>query len=270
MTSISLLVGAALLAAPPPSALVARLKSTLEPGVTSELRVNPGPLETEVLEVFDRTAYPGTGIRSVLLWDGTSWGARGENDIALLVRKRGWLKKPPGAEALTRLWIAAERDTVMAFDAATPAVNIVRGALVLTFVALNPMDPRDRSRVTVTFPPKGAVSVSQAADAAPVVATTLGLEAAAASKDALAIIKALQRLTPAEAATALPTLAGLAASEVETISAEAIARMPDTDDATAALKRVLEGLPAARRAALVELGRAFHGDAFANRLKESR
>ena len=76
-------------------------------GTELEYEAKPGPQGVTILRVRFPHAYPGSGVASVVLFEGVTWGKHGQRTFADLVRKRGWLANPPKQEELLRILDAA-------------------------------------------------------------------------------------------------------------------------------------------------------------------
>ena len=124
-----------------------------------ETEARDGALETKVVRAVAKGAYPGAGVLAVVLDEktGTTYGRHGGRNLAVLVRARGFLEKPPAAADLLKLVDVAYFEQLAMVDESKRPVTVAKspsGALVLSFVRR--FFPSGASEVvTVTFPPEG-------------------------------------------------------------------------------------------------------------------
>ncbi|MBS2028637.1 MAG: hypothetical protein JST54_12095 [Deltaproteobacteria bacterium] len=92
--------------------------------------------------------------------DGTTYGIHGDKDFAELVRKRGWLSKPPETSALLRLIVAAMFDgRMLVLDAPTPQVISEEGMLKVVFTEVRDRSDTSSTALTIDIGPRGIATV---------------------------------------------------------------------------------------------------------------
>ena len=116
-----------------------------------------GPLGTRVLRALIPGAYPGTGVRSLLVHAGKLYGRYGDADLAQLARDRGWFAagKAPGAADLARLFNFANYNGMLSLDG-EPRLTVSDGQLTLELVRVE-FPSQARSRMQVVLPAAGPV-----------------------------------------------------------------------------------------------------------------
>ena len=264
---VGLWAGAFTMTSPPPPSVVESLRAGLEGGARAVARVDPGPLGLEVVTLAVPGAYPGTGVRCVVLFREESLGIHGKRDFAALVRTRGWMKTPPAAAELVAVFNACDREGLESVETGSPKLVVSRMDVDLSYVAVNPMNPSDKTPVRVVLSPdRRGAKVIRGAAAPATPAQPVSLSAAVASGDSMAVLQALQRLSAEEASSSVAVLASLTLSPVETLSVEALAKIPDSEASAAALQAAWAGLPEPRRKALVAIATELRGAAFGGRL----
>jgi hypothetical protein len=233
-----------------------------------------GPLGGLVVTAAIEGAYPGTGVARTVVLRGTSWGARGEHDLADLARDSGWLERPPVDErAFAELVNAAQFDGLLALDEGHPP-KLARGGggLVLTLVRRR-FPSGTMERLVVRLPPSGrATVVTDPVEPAPRSEKGGGdvldeAEAAIASGTAAARAEAIRRLRGRNDARAMALLARATTLADQTLAADALLAIGARDDAAAALRRAWSALDARRRDALVAMAEEAYGAAFAAKLR---
>jgi hypothetical protein len=277
----SAVIGAVLLvgctaSASPPARVVEELKRSLkgEPNAAqARVTETPGPLGTTVVMAAIPDAYPGTGVRRVVLDNGTSYGVHGEKDLAELVRARGWLAKPPAFDAYCGLVDAALFEGLSAYDEASPhRLEQKGGALELQFVRrLHPSNTLET--VTVRVAAAGNATVATAASK-PASAPTGGrgdpvaaAERALAGGNAAEITAAIRGLSGKVDARARAVLARATLSAESTVAGDAMLALGDSPETVTALKAAWKSVRGERRAALLQLATEFFGAEFAAKLK---
>lgn len=144
----------------------ARVSNSLEralgpSGARATVRERPGPLGTTVVQAVVPGAYPGTGVATVIVDRGRSYGAHGEADLAELVRRRGWLTHPPAYADYRLLVDDALFDGLAGFDDTLPhSLAQKDGALELR-VTRRMMPSNSLEWVVVRVGPRGKAVVER-------------------------------------------------------------------------------------------------------------
>lgn len=151
-----------------PKALVRALRAALGDDAraqTAEARLEPGPLGVEVACVAIPGAYPGTGVARAVVFNGRAYGQHADQTLAELVRAAGWHTRRPGASDLLSVVNAAEFNGLLSFDAASVTLAGDARGLALRFVQTEPFNPSARTRVTVTLPVEGPMTLTSEPEA---------------------------------------------------------------------------------------------------------
>lgn len=132
-------------------------------GATIVTRTEVGPFDLGVVVANLEHAYPGSGVLRVLLdARGVTYGVHGENDLADLVRERGWIDTPPeDLGAWARLVNVAQFEGV-AILMDEPAPKVVRVADGLTITLYRTWHPSGgQTRMEITIGARGPAQVIQ-------------------------------------------------------------------------------------------------------------
>jgi hypothetical protein len=117
-----------------------------------------GPLGTTIVRAFAKGAYPGSGVRAVLLEarEGVTYGRHGQKDLAVLVHAQ----KAGTPDLLKLVSVAFFEGLLMVDEAARPPSLAQKdGAVVLRFVRRSfPSNAADL--VTVTFAEAGKTTIA--------------------------------------------------------------------------------------------------------------
>lgn len=256
--------------AEPPAVGERALRASLKGEAGAEravTRVGAGPLGLQVVTVAIPDAYPGTGVRTLVVdAKGRAYGKHAAHDLADLARSAGWLDAPPSADALVKVLSLTDFEGMLAVLPGSPTVQKTAEGLELRFVRQEPFDPDARTPVTARIPRKGALAVEaeRVAETPPTGGVTDDLRKALDAGAAIEILRAMQ--AAAGDAAALPLLARATTHDNEAIAVEALSRIPPTDAGVAALRAAWTGLDAPHRDRLVGFARELHGAAFAGKL----
>lgn len=232
-----------------------------------DLREEAGPLGLRLLVAQARDAYPGTGMRAVLVDDaGVAYGKTADLGLADLARARGWLSTPPSAADLMGVVNAAAFDGLLALTPDAPALTKTGdGALELRFVRTAfPSGAREPMLVRVGTLGREEVRRLPAegpGPPTPIDATTAfirALDAGGAAEIALALAKLRAPFGPRE----LAAFARAAVIPNEDIATTALVTMGGSADALAAVREALAGAPD-RRAAVAGWVGELYGSAAA-------
>lgn len=272
---------------PDPAAAVKKASARLEALLRDEAKragkpvvtgQDPGPLKTTVVRAAIQDAYPGSGVARVVVWNGRTYGKRGERDLADLARERGWLKKAPDAAALARLVGDAQFDGLLAIDeAAAPAAATGKEGLSLSFTRRTfPGNAAEPVRVVIGS--KGPAVITIGGGAAPAGGKAQPAKDAPAANPLADAARALESGGAAERSSAIAALGKskdpgrfdlLARATLlpsEQLATDALVAIGGSPDAVAALRKAWAGIDAARRARLSATAGEVYGPAVAAEL----
>jgi hypothetical protein len=110
-------------------------------------------------------AYPRTGVARAVFYKRRAYGQHADQTLAELARAAGWHARRPGATDLLTVVNASEFNGLLSFDAASVTLEGDARGLVLRFVQTEPFNPKARTRVTVTLPVKGQMTLTSEPEA---------------------------------------------------------------------------------------------------------
>lgn len=132
------------------------------PDAQLEVSVLAGPGGVQIVRARDPEAYPGTGV-AALVYDpatGRTYGKRGEDSLASLLRSRGWIEERLADADLIRLVHEALFDGILILK--DPTVEVTAdGVLQVHLPAHTMRGDHDRTWI-VTLPATGDETVSKA------------------------------------------------------------------------------------------------------------
>jgi len=234
----------------------------------------PGPLGTTVLTARAQDGlYPGANTRVAVLHDERAYGAVPGPGLDAFLRDRGFPARAVDPATLVELHnlMALDGALVVADDPSPARLERPSGPDVIRLVTLDPMSGEESDHALVV-PDDGPIElVSVAPDEATIVPLTreIGLRHALASRDAIAIARALTPFEPPLTAPERALLAEVAALPNDATAYEAVARLDPSTPSATALHEATTADPDAR-ARVIALALAAHGEIFARAVDAAR
>lgn len=241
---------------------------------TIRTRTAAGPMSTILVTAAAEGAYPGTGVRTALIYKGGVYGP-GEG-LAELAHACGWLAAPPDATTFAEVAGAVLFDNLLQIDSdsddgTATQVTAERGGLCLTLVRrLFPSGARERMRIDI--PAAGRETVQriddEPADRGPIpIDRATALVRALDAKDLMATLKAIQGIEVPSQPREFEALARAALHPNDTVAADALVKLGASDGAASALRRILATTDETRRQCVVGMLSELWGAAFVARLE---